>query len=119
MNSSLRTEIEKRLSQYLAGQSTLAEFHNWYIPIVWDIDAEPEGVKRFAHRLQLFLAEFSNGDRTEDELRSAFWDVLNRNVTVIVGTTPSIVAGTDNVTQAVGTVPGMPVVGTLPAAVSA
>jgi hypothetical protein len=88
MKPSLKVEIADRLSRYVAGQIELSEFHNWIIPATWDIDAEPEQVKSVVHRVQLLLAEFSNGDRTEEDLRSCLWGVLNRSsVMVVVGTT--------------------------------
>ena len=86
MGLSLRDEINVRLSNYLAGQDELSELHNWLIPATWDVDAEPEKVKRLAHRVQLLLAEYSNGHQSEEELRSALWNVLNRSsVTVVIG----------------------------------
>jgi hypothetical protein len=109
---SLRDDINDRISRYLAGQIELSEFHDWFIPATWDVDAESAQVKRLAHRVQLFLAEFSNGDRLEDELRSGFWDILNRSsITVIVGA--SLPADTTSVTERVGTVREVKSVGTL------
>jgi hypothetical protein len=100
MNSSIRNQIDERLSRYLAGQSSLAEFHDWFIPATWDLDAEAEVDRTFAHQLQLLLAEFSNGDRTEGELREAFWDLLDRSsVTVVIGDEPLVI---QPITQTVG-----------------
>ena len=70
MDSALRDDIYHKLSAYLDGRIDLAEFHNWFIPATWDIDTEPDYVKNCAHRIQLLLAEFSNGDRSEQELRA-------------------------------------------------
>lgn len=120
MESSLRDEINNRLSTYLAGQVSLSDFHNWFIPATWNIDSESDRVKRIAHRLQLLLAEFSNGDWSEEELRSNFWDVLNRpSITVIVGDSLPIVAATTSITRKVGTVRAVQSVGTLHAGVPA
>lgn len=87
MNPSLLNEIKEHLGLYLIGQLSLSEFHDWLIPAVWDIDTEGEDVKRLAHRIQLLVAEFSNGDRDEKELRDALWEVRSsesRSVTVTV-----------------------------------
>jgi hypothetical protein len=89
MNFSLQNEINERLGLYLIRQIDLSEFHDWLIPATWDIDAEEEGVKRLAHRILLLMAEFSNGDRTEDELRTALWGLRSSlSITVTVGTSP-------------------------------
>lgn len=86
MKPSLHHELNDRLSRYLAGQIDLSEFHDWFIPASWDIDAESQQFKRLAHRLQLLLAEFSNGDRDEQDLRNNFWSLLERaSVTVTIG----------------------------------
>src|ERR1700746_3354725 len=105
MEPSLRDEIKDRLSRYLAGQDELSAFHEWFIPATWDIDSQSEPVKRVAHRLQLLLAEFSNGDWSEEELRTKFWELINRSsITVTVGDPPLAIPPT-SVTQ---TVPGNP-----------
>lgn len=103
MDSSILGEIYSRLSLYLAGSVSLEEFHNWLIPATWDIDAEPDKVKRLAHRLQLLLAEFSNGDRSEEDLRSSLWDLFPcTSVTVTVGDAPLLSRST-SLTQGVET----------------
>lgn len=105
----LREQIKDHLASYLAGQTELSEFHDWLIPATWHIDLAPESDKRIAYRVQLLLAEFSGGDRTEEELRSAFWDVLNRNsITVFVENSPAMVPPTappTSITQEVGNLP--------------
>jgi hypothetical protein len=86
MNSSLQNEIGERLGLYLVGQISLSEFHDWLLPATWDIDAEEEQAKRLAHRIQLSMAEFSSGDRTEDELREDLWGLRSSSsVTIMVG----------------------------------
>jgi hypothetical protein len=100
MKLSLRNEIYDQLSSYLAGQIELSELHNWLIPASWDIDSEPVPVKKLVHRLQLLFAEFSNGDRDEEELRANFWNLLNRSsVTVIVGIVSPSVESTSSTTR--------------------
>jgi hypothetical protein len=85
MEASIRDEIYNWLSRYLAGQISLREFHDWFIPATWELDDQSEPAK-LVHRIQLLLAEFANGDRLEDDLREALWAVVNRpTVTVFVG----------------------------------
>lgn len=75
--------MSAQVVKFLMHQIGVSEFHDWFIPASWEIDAESEQVKRFAYRLQLLLAEFSNGDRTEGELRESIWDVLNPQVRIL------------------------------------
>ena len=87
MDISLIEQMSAKVVNFLLRQINVSEFHDWFIPATWDIDDESEEVKRFAHRVQLVLAEFSNGDRTEDEAREAIQDFLNpqsRTLTVTI-----------------------------------
>jgi hypothetical protein len=103
MNSSLAEQITQRLSMYLAGQSTLSDFHNWLIPAVWDIDHESSTVKRLAYRSQLLLAEFDNGDRTEEDLKDSFLVMLNtRSVTIFSGEAPYVLGSTSTTERPIG-----------------
>lgn len=69
---SLTRAIEARLQRYLAGEDSLAEFEAWLVPETWDISPQSD---RSAHDLAtaivLHIAEFTNGDQGEDELREA------------------------------------------------
>jgi hypothetical protein len=86
MARSLLDELRDRISACIAGAATLGEFHDWLIPETWDIDDEPENVKRLAHRAQLLLAEFATGHRSEEELLSAFWRLVDgASITVAIG----------------------------------
>lgn len=72
MADSLTREIEARLQRYLAGEDSLAEFEAWLVPETWDISPQSD---RSAHDLAtaitLRIAEFTNGDWTEEELQGA------------------------------------------------
>lgn len=111
METSLRDEIHNRLSKYLAGQSELSEFHAWLIPAAWDMDDESEETKKLAYRLQLLLAECSNGDRSESELRESLWNLIGTtSVTVTIGEANPVNLGNVSITQQVQT--GLRSVGT-------
>lgn len=77
MSESLTKTIEARLARYLRGEDSLAEFEAWLVPETWDIAPQSD---RSAHDLAtaitLRIAEFTNGDWTEDELREALTKVL-------------------------------------------
>jgi hypothetical protein len=70
MADSLTQAIEARLQRYFRGDDSLAEFEAWLVPKTWDISPQSD---RAAHELAtaitLRIAEFTNGDWTEDELR--------------------------------------------------
>ena len=63
--------IREKLAKYLAGEISLSTFQEWFVPRAWNIGKQgnPAAVE-VAHEIDLRLAEFSNGDWTEDELKS-------------------------------------------------
>ncbi len=67
---SLDFEIRQELSRYLAGEIALADFEAWFVPRAWNSEklGDPALVE-LIHRIELGLAEYSRGDRTEEELR--------------------------------------------------
>lgn len=60
-------EVRAWLSRYLDGQIVLAHFEEWFVPATWGI-ADSDLV----NEISLLLAEYSSGDRTEEELRLSF-----------------------------------------------
>ena len=76
------TQIRRRLSEYIAGDMTLKKFAAWFAPVVWGIGSAPAGSQDLAYELELRLAEYSNGDWTEAELRRLFRSVLMTQVIV-------------------------------------
>jgi len=70
MADSLTQAIEDRLQRYLAGEESLAEFEAWLVPETWDISPQSDrGAHDLATAITLRIAEFTNGDWTEDQLR--------------------------------------------------
>lgn len=62
-------EIRARLAEYLAGQISLDQFQQWFVPATWDIEsAGDSAASDVAHEVQLRLAEFSDDHWTEQEL---------------------------------------------------
>jgi hypothetical protein len=76
MPDSLTKAIEARLERYLQGDESLAEFEAWLVPETWDISPQSD---RAAHELAtaitLRIAEFTNGDWSEAELRDSLADL--------------------------------------------
>lgn len=72
MTDSLTRAIEARLQRYLAGADSLAEFEAWLVPETWDLSPQSDHAAHdLATAITLRIAEFTNGDWTEDELRDA------------------------------------------------
>jgi hypothetical protein len=65
MRSTLDAEIYGKLGAYLARKITLSEFRDWFDSATWDTE-EPSSL---LGKVELRLAEFSNGHWTEQELR--------------------------------------------------
>lgn len=66
-------EIRKELVRYLSGKISLQDFQTWFIPTIWNIDkTKNQTTEALAYEIMLRLAEFSNGDWTEDDLKLKF-----------------------------------------------
>ena len=67
----LDAEIRDRVGQYLAGEQSLHEFLEWFIPVSADIDqSDDRRAEDLAGEILLRWAEFTNGDWTEAELKA-------------------------------------------------
>jgi hypothetical protein len=68
MKKDLAIQIRRSLSRYLAGEQTLKQFLRTYLPKLSEVSAgQPED--EFVHEIYVRLAEFVNGDWTEQELK--------------------------------------------------
>ena len=68
MTDSLAQQVRIWIARYLAGESTLPQFEESFTSATWNVDAD-EQAQALVGEVQLRLAEFTNGDWTEDELR--------------------------------------------------
>lgn len=58
------------LAQYLNRENSLSQFRDWFDSETWDLDLETETtLGQIVGEIELRLAEFTNGHRTEDDLR--------------------------------------------------
>ncbi len=64
MVQSLERTIRNHLRSYLRGDTTLGEFQTWFIPRAFASDESD-----LADAIELVLAEFTSGHRTEDDVR--------------------------------------------------
>lgn len=62
--------IDEVVSRFLGGEITLDQFQREFIPLAWDLNTE------VGFTVELLLAEYTNGHRTEEDLyaciRTAF-----------------------------------------------
>ena len=88
MYGPLSFQINAHLCRYLTGEISLIEFQEWFIPSTWNVEhsQDPYAVE-LAANIHLLLAEFSNGDWTEEELRAKLAPLTIR-YTVGAGTAP-------------------------------
>lgn len=61
MASELDLEIRQHLMHYVSGRITLADFENWFIPVLWDIDDQDGDTREMAGTVHLLISEFSRG----------------------------------------------------------
>ena len=79
MNQSLFRELLMRLASYLGGNSTLEQFRDWFDVETWDLDLQSDTLLgQTVGEIELRIAEFTSGHRTEDELRAMLQPLLQR-----------------------------------------
>ena len=60
---------------------SLSEFKKWFFPETWDVDQTNDfNLLNLVYGIKLRLAEFSNKDWTEVELRSLLLSILEKHV---------------------------------------
>jgi hypothetical protein len=70
MPTSLETAIRDRLASYLAGEITLRQFEDWFVPASWNRAGQGNAsLDALIGEIELRLAELTSGHRTEMELR--------------------------------------------------
>lgn len=63
-------ELRQELGRYLKNQCTLKDFEDWFIPRSWNFNQNSNpSLQKLVAQIELSLAEFSNGDWTEKDLR--------------------------------------------------
>src|SRR5258708_12213450 len=80
MSYSLDFNVRERLAEYLAGEISLHEFEDWFFPETWDVDQlDNLALTNLVYGIKLRLAEYSNGDWTEKELRDRLRPFLQKH----------------------------------------
>ena len=101
MNLQLELQVYQRSVKYLSGGSNLPEFRQWFDRSTWN---ERPWTSALIGSVELAIAEYLNGDRTEAELKAAFSDAIS-NVTLYipVPSAVTVVTESDSVVKATPT----------------
>ena len=79
MNPQLELELYRRLVAYLSGGLQLREFRQWFDAATWD---QQPWRSALIGSVELAVAEYLNGDRSETDLKAAFSDAIS-NATLV------------------------------------
>ena len=97
MQHPLELEIRDRLSAYLAHEISLHDFEDWFFPMTWSVDKLDEpALLDLVYQIKLDWAEFTNGDWSEEELRSMLQSLVERYTITFSSTQPRLVTGTSS-----------------------
>lgn len=90
MPSSRSPESTDRLSSYVRGDSSLEAFDQWFVPTTWDVDEVNDPIAyHLSGEIYLLLAEYTRGDRSEDELKAALRSLIESHAVVPAGAGPA------------------------------
>lgn len=71
MNPSLDNEIREKLASYLVGEISLEDFEDWFVSASWNVSqSKNQSAINMVYEIELRLAEYSDGFRSEDELKN-------------------------------------------------
>jgi hypothetical protein len=77
MSMSLTAEICGRVTEYITGTITLEQFDAWYAPETWDVRWDEDGeATAMVHAIDELLAQYTDGNWREDELRVQLQEAL-------------------------------------------
>ena len=66
-------DLRQELARYLKSQCTLKDFEDWFVPRSWEFSQNTNpSLQKLVSQIELSVAEFSNGDWNESELRQEF-----------------------------------------------
>lgn len=72
-------EIREQVANYLAGESSLDSFDEWFTGKTWNIHQHGnQAAQRLAYAIELRLAEHSSGHLGDDELDKELSELLGR-----------------------------------------
>ncbi len=77
MQNRLQFELYQHLVSYLSGKESLHDFRQWFDATTWDTEV---WYSDLASQIELLLAEFSSGHRTEHELNELLGEAVTHSV---------------------------------------
>ena len=78
MENSLDIEIRNKLASYLFGEISLQDFEDWFVPSSWNvIHSGNRAAVNLVYEIEPWLAEFSDGFWSEDELKRNLRPLVN------------------------------------------
>ena len=69
----LELEVRDRLAAYVADKISLGEFLDWFLPTTWNVHQPDDlSLMDLIGEIELYWAEYTNGHRSDQELRDMF-----------------------------------------------
>ena len=80
MASGLSDRIARKVIGYVRGDTTMGQLRDYLAPIVWDIESSCDpAAEALAYGVELFLAEYDHGHRSERELKEKLLSLIPRS----------------------------------------
>jgi hypothetical protein len=91
MSPSLDNEIRDNLASYLLREISLSDFEDWFVSASWNVvQSKNQDSIDLVYEIELLLAEFSNGDWSEEELKDNFRPLVS-NISATIGNVPHVI----------------------------
>lgn len=102
MRSDIELAIQGHLLRYLNGDTSLNEFEDWFVPVLWDLgECDDHGARNFAGGINNLIAEASKSGQTQAWLREELKQLLSLSSSQ-VRSGPFVVAKTQNLSLSFG-----------------
>jgi hypothetical protein len=75
-STELDQEVRAKLFQLMTGLIGLRDFQAWFAPVAWRLGDAARGEHPISRRVELRLAEYTNGDWTEAQVRELLGRML-------------------------------------------
>jgi hypothetical protein len=105
----MEPEIRDQIVRYVAGEFSLADFEEWFVPQAWD--AAGDATRDLIYAVELRHAEFTSGHLSEEEFKR---ELLGLAATYALGSTPPATGSSSVVEHAVMAFPQLVGAGTQP-----
>jgi hypothetical protein len=79
VTDSLQTQVLRQLSSFLGGEISRVDLEDWLAQQSYSIGrGDDPAAEDLIDQAELYLAEFSSGHRTSEDLRALFQDLITR-----------------------------------------